>query len=354
MEIILGKRAGFCYGVSEAVTKADEVISKNKSDKVYCLGELVHNKQVIKKLEEKGLVFINCIDEIEDKFKKIDIKENATVSTERIKEPNGNNIEVEQLEENKINENLIRRNNKNKNKEEKIKLIIRAHGIEKRIYEEANKKNIEILDYTCPNVLAIHKMVEDYSNKGYYIIIVGEKKHPETIGTLSFTSGKGFVIEKEDEITEIVDAILNKLKSESANKIFICAQTTFNLEKFNKYAQIISEKINKINKNIEIEVIKTICDATKLRQQETEEISSNVDYMIVIGGKNSSNSTKLYEISKKNCANTEFIETYKELEDKLEEIKKCNRVGIMAGASTPKQSISEVIDLLSSQKIHKS
>lgn len=346
MEIVVGKRAGFCYGVNEAVTKADEVISKNKSDKVYCLGELVHNKQVIKNLEKKGLVFINCIDELEDKFKKIDVKENETDSIERGKELNGNNMEVEQLEKNKLNENDIRKNNENK--EEKTRLIIRAHGIEKSIYEEANKKNIELFDYTCPNVLAIHKIVEDYVNKGYYIIIIGGKKHPETIGTVSFANGKGFVIEKEDEITETVDLIINKLKSESANKVFICVQTTFNLEKFNKYVQIINEKINKTDKTIEIEVRNTICDATKLRQEETEEISSNVDYMIVIGGKNSSNSTKLYEISKNNCANTLFIETYKELEDKLEEIRKSNRVGIMAGASTPSQSIKEIIDLLNS------
>ena len=131
MEIVVGKRAGFCYGVNEAVTKADEVISKNKSDKVYCLGELVHNKQVIKNLEKKGLVFINCIDELEDKFKKIDVKENETDSIERGKELNGNNMEVEQLEKNKLNENDMRKNNENK--EEKTRLIIRAHGIEKSI-----------------------------------------------------------------------------------------------------------------------------------------------------------------------------------------------------------------------------
>lgn len=319
MEIILGDRAGFCYGVNEAVTKADEVISKNKGDKIYCLGELVHNKQVVKQLEEKGLVFINCIDD----------------------------IEKEQVDKHSTNENDIRKNNKNIDKE-KIRLIIRAHGIEKKIYEEAKKRNIELFDYTCPNVLAIHKIVEDYSNKGYYIIIIGEKKHPETIGTFSFANGKGFVIEKEDEIAETVNLIMNRLKSESTNKVLICAQTTFNLEKFNKYAQTINDKINKKDKSIEIEVRNTICDATKLRQEETEEISSNVDYMIVIGGKNSSNSTKLYEISKKNCANTIFIETYKELEDKLEELRKTNRVGIMAGASTPNKSIKEVIDLLNS------
>lgn len=319
MEIILGDRAGFCYGVNEAVTKADEVISKNKGDKIYCLGELVHNKQVVEQLEEKGLVFINCIDD----------------------------IEKEQVDKHSTNENDIRKNNKNIDKE-KIRLIIRAHGIEKKIYEEAKKRNIELFDYTCPNVLAIHKIVEDYSNKGYYIIIIGEKKHPETIGTFSFANGKGFVIEKEDEIAETVNLIMNRLKSESTNKVLICAQTTFNLEKFNKYAQTINDKINKKDKSIEIEVRNTICDATKLRQEETEEISSNVDYMIVIGGKNSSNSTKLYEISKKNCANTIFIETYKELEDKLEELRKTNRVGIMAGASTPNKSIKEVIDLLNS------
>ena len=301
MEIVLGKRAGFCYGVNEAVTKADKVAYENKNEKIYCLGELVHNKQVVENLENKGITFIDNINEIN---------------------------------------------------EDNVKLIIRAHGIEKEIYDEANKKNIEILDYTCPNVLMIHKIVEDYAKKDYEVLIIGEKKHPEVKGTYSFACGRGIVLETEEEIKEVVEELVKQIKENSSNNLLIVAQTTFSLEKFNKYIKIIQEMLSK--EKINIEVKNTICNATKLRQEEAEEISSNVDYMIVIGGKNSANSRKLYDISKKNCNNTIFIETYKELEAVLDKIVKNNKIGIMAGASTPKKSIDEVINLLNSQKIHKS
>ncbi len=165
MEIVLGKRAGFCYGVSEAVTKAEKVVTEDKNEKLYCLGELVHNKQVIEDLENKGIIFISNIDEI-DEHNEADITNKTHTS--------------KNLDKNVTD--LV--------KDSKIKLIIRAHGIEKKVYEEAEDKNIEILDYTCPNVLAIHKIVEDYASKGYNILIMGEKKHPETIGTLSFTCRK--------------------------------------------------------------------------------------------------------------------------------------------------------------------
>lgn len=313
MEIILGKKAGFCYGVNEAVLKAEKVATETKNEKIYCLGELVHNKQVIEELENKGIIFINNIDEIQNKFNEQDIDGDTT---------------------------------------EKIKLIIRAHGIGKSIYEQAKNKDIELLDYTCPNVLAIHKIVDEYVKKDYYILIIGQKTHPEIIGTASFANGNVTVIETEDEIKEKMQETIKKMKTNSLNKILVVAQTTFSLEKFNNYAEMIKNILSK--ENIELEVKNTICNATKLRQEETEDISSNVDYMIVIGGKNSANSAKLYEISKKNCSNTIFIETYKELENNLDEIIRSKKVGIMAGASTPRKSIDEVINLLNSQKIHKS
>lgn len=288
MEIIVGKKAGFCYGVKEAVTKAENVAIQSKSEKVYCLGELVHNKQVVNKLKEQGIVFINHVE---------DLKEG-----------------------------------------EKAKLIIRAHGIPKETYMKVKEKNIELYDFTCPNVLAIHKVVENYSKNGYFTLLIGEEKHPETIGTISFANGNGIVLEKQEQI----DEVLKILNEKNVEKLLIVAQTTFSLEKFENYVKQIKE-----NLSLEIVVKNTICNATKLRQEEAETLSADVDYMIVIGGKNSANSMKLYEISKKNCKNTAFIETYKELEGKLEEIKACEKIGIMAGASTPDTSINEVVDFLS-------
>lgn len=288
MEIIVGKKAGFCYGVKEAVTKAENVAIQSKSEKVYCLGELVHNKQVVNKLKEQGIVFINHVE---------DLKEG-----------------------------------------EKAKLIIRAHGIPKETYMKVKEKNIELYDFTCPNVLAIHKVVENYSKNGYFTLLIGEEKHPETIGTISFANGNGIVLEKQEQI----DEVLKILNEKNVEKLLIVAQTTFSLEKFENYVKQIKE-----NLSLEIVVKNTICNATRLRQEEAETLSADVDYMIVIGGKNSANSMKLYEISKKNCKNTAFIETYKELEGKLEEIKACEKIGIMAGASTPDTSINEVVDFLS-------
>ncbi len=282
MEIVLGKTAGFCYGVRNAVMNAEEKLKEHKN--VSCLGELVHNGEVIKKLEKLGM---NVVEKIEDANEKV---------------------------------------------------IIRAHGIAKEIYEKAKKLNIEIFDFTCPSVLKIHKIAEEYANKGYYIFLIGGKKHPETLGTISFCGKNSYLLENEEDINEAIE----NLKQSKIKKLFIIVQTTFSLEKFEI---MINDIKNKLNNDIELEVKNTICNATKIRQEETLDISKNVECMIIIGGKNSSNTKKLYEIAKENCENTYIVETKDELE--LEKLKKCDRIGIMAGASTPDESINEVISALS-------
>lgn len=302
MEIILGKTAGFCYGVSNAVNKAEEYVKCNKNKTVYCLGELVHNQDVTNKLEKEGLNFIEKVDEI------------------------GENI----------------------SKEEKS-LIIRAHGEPKSTYEILKKKNVEIIDLTCPNVLAIHNIVEKYVAEGYYIFFIAERNHPEVIGTLGFCDGKCSIIENEEEIAIAFEEL-------TSNKILVVAQTTFRIEKFEQFIQEIEEKVREINNNKEenskiiLEVKNTICNATRLRQEETEKISKQVDYMIIIGGKKSSNTRKLYDISAKNCKSAILIQNYMELQNEykneLEKIRNLNKVGIMAGASTPRESIDVVISLL--------
>lgn len=387
LEIIVGKTAGFCYGVNNAVTKAEEFVKNNKDKKVYCLGELVHNRQVTSKLEKEGLVFIDDLIEI------VNLRQ---MQEEKNKEYNSI------LKEN--DENLRKYNNLNE--ETSTAVIIRAHGEPKSTYEELKQNNIEILDLTCPNVLAIHKLVEEYILKGYYVFLIGQKDHPETIGTYGFGDGKCTVIENEDDI----DIALNELIQKNMNKIFVVSQTTFSMEKFEKYVGKIEDKINNFNEQvmkqdkntrislykledekagqykkeqlvesnrkcnlIELEIKNTICNATRIRQEETEKISKQVDSMIIIGGKNSSNTRKLYDIAKKNCENTVIIETCKEFEKEslngtnsmqknnaekdankrfLEKSKTSNKIGIMAGASTPQESIEEVIDFLSYRKLH--
>lgn len=281
MEIVLGKTAGFCYGVRNAVTNAEEKLKEHKH--VSCLGELVHNGEVIRKLENLGM---HVVEKIEDANEKV---------------------------------------------------IIRAHGIAKEIYNKAKQLNIQIFDFTCPSVLKIHKIAEEYAEKGYYIFLIGTKKHPETLGTISFCGNNSYLLENEEEIDDAIEN-LNKSK---IKKLFIIVQTTFSLEKFET---MINDIKSKLNNDIELEVKNTICNATKIRQEETSNISKNVQCMIIIGGKNSSNTKKLYEIAKENCENTYIIETKNELQ--LEILKKYDKIGIMAGASTPDESINEVINAL--------
>ena len=305
MEIILGKTAGFCYGVRNAVEKAEAYVKQHKEKSIFCLGELVHNGQVIDKLEQDGIKFIDTLSEIE--------KYEAQM---------------------RKNQDKMR-----KNKEKTV--IIRAHGEPKTTYTFLEERNIEVLDLTCPNVLAIHRIVEEYSKQGWYIFLIGDKKHPEVIGTAGFSNGQCSIIEVEEDI----DKALEEVKNSNLHKLLVVAQTTYSLEKFNKIVEKIRVADTKgIVENLEIK--NTICNATKLRQEETEELAKRVDSMIIIGGKNSSNTKKLYEISAKECEKVVLVENVKELEEAKEKIGKEGKVGVMAGASTPKESIEEVIQFL--------
>lgn len=284
MKIIIGETAGFCYGVKRAVDGSLEQIQKNRNVKIYCLGELVHNKQVIQKLEDKGIEFIENI--------------------KNIKETNS-------------------------------KLIIRAHGVEKEIYKKAELNKINIIDYTCPNVLRIHKIAEEYEKLGYYIFLTGTEKHPEVIGTISYCGENFNLITKIDE----VESAINKFKESKIKKLLIISQTTYSVKKFE---EIIKQIEDNIPKETDLVIKNTICMATEIRQKETKEIAKQVEAMIIIGGKNSSNTKKLYEIASEFCANTICIETKEELEKK--EFKNLKTLGIMAGASTPQYSIDTVIN----------
>lgn len=280
MEIIVGRTAGFCYGVKRAVKSAENEIN-NSEEQVCCLGEIVHNKQVVNELKEKGIKFVENIDEANNKT------------------------------------------------------IIRAHGIPKEVYEKAKQKNIEIIDCTCPNVLKIHKVAKEYADNGYFIFLCGSKTHPENLGTISYCGENVYVIEKENDTFKA----LEKLEKTGIKKILVISQTTYSLEKFYIIEEIIR---NELPRNIELEIKNTICKATELRQKETEEISKKVDMMIIIGGANSSNTKKLYEIAKVNCKKCICVETAVQLD--IAEIEKSNKVGIMAGASTPEESIQKILE----------
>lgn len=280
MEIIVGQLSGFCFGVNNAVTKTSELVKQQ--EKIYCLGELVHNKGLVESLEKQGLRTINYVEEA----------------------PKGS------------------------------KLVLRAHGVPPEIYEKAKKNQNEVFDFTCPMVIKIHKQVEEKRTNNY-IFILGEKNHAEVIGTKGFSGANSFVIETQEDIEEAI----NQFKKSNLKNLYIIAQTTFSVQKFEKIVSEISERLKEYN----IEINKSICASTQNRQAEAEKMSKEVDFMIVIGGKNSANTVKLYEISKQNCPSI-HIENKKELD--LEEIKKYNRIGVTAGASTPKENIQEVVQIL--------
>lgn len=285
MELIIGKTAGFCFGVKNAVNKTYEQLNK-KSNDIYCLGELVHNEKVVYELINKGLTIINDIDDV----------------------PNDST------------------------------LIIRAHGVAPDVYKLAEDKLVNIIDLTCPKVKNIHELATNYMNEGYYIMLIAEKYHPETIGTKGFC-GKAYTI--IENLKNVKEAICN-FNNSNLEKVVIIVQTTFSITNFENIVRDI-----KNNLNCEIKVENTICNATFMRQKETEEISKQVDVMIIIGGKNSANTKRLYDIACKNCKKTILIQDKND--NKLQNIfdeDRFNKIGIMAGASTPQESITEVVEYI--------
>lgn len=281
MEFIVGKNAGFCYGVNRAVEGCKKVLEENKEKSICCLGEIVHNKTVVEDLKKDGIKFIDNISDAEDIT------------------------------------------------------IIRAHGVPKEVYENTKNSNIEIKDFTCPNVLKIHDIAKRYADDGYFIVLCGDKKHPENIGTLSYCGENVYVVSNDNDVFKALKAI----EKSEVKKVLLISQTTFCVEKYFIIREILE---NELNRDIEFVSNNTICMATELRQDETKKIASEVDFMIIIGGKNSSNTKKLFDVAKANCKNTVCIENADDLA--ISNIKSFNKIGIMAGASTPKKNIDEVVD----------
>ncbi len=275
MEIRLAKSAGFCFGVKRAV---EQVYSHAENGQnIFTYGPIIHNEEVVRDLESKGVSVID----------------GESLST--------------------VQEGTV---------------IIRSHGVEKKVCDRIQSLGLTCVDATCPFVKRIHKVVEKESAAGKQIVIIGNAGHPEVIGIMGWSSTPAIVIETEEEAE---DFALNEEKD-----VCVVSQTTFNYIKFNK----IVEKL--LKKGYNMSVVNTICNATEERQTEAREIAREADVMIVIGGKHSSNTKKLYEICARECEHTYFIQTLADL--KLEELpkKSVGLVGITAGASTPNNIIEEV------------
>ena len=205
-------------------------------------------------------------------------------------------------------------------------VVIRSHGVGKEIYDILNENGVEIVDATCPFVKKIHNIVAEQSASGRQVIIVGDANHPEVQGIVGWGDEQTKVITSFEEFEEL--AISHE------KQLCLVAQTTFN---YNKFQELV-EKISRTS--YDINVLNTICNATQERQVEAKKVASQVDVMLVIGGKHSSNTQKLYEICQKECKNTYYIQTLDDLNPEC--IGSACNVGITAGASTPNNIIEEV------------
>lgn len=212
--------------------------------------------------------------------------------------------------------------------EDKENLIIRSHGETLKKKKEIKSLGYNLIDATCPILLSIYKKIQKAESEGYTIVIIGDRNHPEIIAMCGQISSEAIIINSVEEA--------EKLKNKK--NLYIISQTTNLIEKFLKLSDI----INRSNTNVVIK--NTICNATKLRQQSAVELAKQMEAMIVIGGKTSSNTNKLYELSKKHCKNSFRIETINDLS--LQEVLKYKKIGITAGASTPEWIIEEVVQVM--------
>ena len=284
MKVKVAETAGFCFGVKRAVNKVYELIDTEQKP-IFTLGPIIHNEGVVADLEARG---VHVITEA-DLDSPDDTLQNGTV-------------------------------------------VIRSHGVGKPIYDKLKEKNISYVDVTCPFVLKIHRIVEKESLAGNHIIIIGDKDHPEVQGICGWCQGPYTVIRNKEEAEAFVP--------QKGKKISIVSQTTFNYNKFKDLVEILCKKRYDNNVLNILNILNTICNATEERQREAKNIAGEVDTMLVVGGRHSSNTQKLFEICKKECGNTYYIQTPVDLDSEMFQCSSC--VGITAGASTPKKIIEEV------------
>jgi len=272
MRINIAKSSGFCFGVKRALDIVKEIAKKEKN--VAMLGDIVHNERVIKEITKLGIKKINKLSK------------------------NGDQT-----------------------------LIIRAHGEHKRIFDLAKKFNYKIIDATCPMVKEIHRIAKDMEEKGYFIIVIGDKNHDEVRGIIGQLNKKAMVIE------DIKDIDINKIKK--LKKVAVVVQSTQELDKVLKIVALLKRYIK------ELKFFNTICMPTRIKQKEIKEMPKKNNCMIIIGSKKSANTKRLYEISKKLNQKTYWVNSAGEIKELW--LKNVNTIGITAGASTPDETIKEVI-----------
>ncbi len=280
--VTVAKTAGFCFGVERAVNRVYEQIEALKKGEargpIYTYGPIIHNEEVVKDLADQGVVVLDT----EEDLRRLPVGEGT--------------------------------------------VVIRSHGVSRRIYEILEERQVTVVDATCPFVKKIHRIVAERSAAGDAVVVIGSADHPEVEGIKGWGNEYTTVVKDSREAEEYV--------LPEGRKLCIVSQTTFN---YNKFQELV-EKF--LKKGYDSSVLNTICNATQERQVEAAKIASRVDAMIVIGGRHSSNTQKLYEICLKECKNTFYIQTLGDLDP--DSVSSVRSVGITAGASTPRKIIEEV------------
>ena len=279
--ITLAKTAGFCFGVNKAVQTVYDLLDEGK--KVCTLGPIIHNPQLVNDLKQKGVRIVESPCEV--------LKDET--------------------------------------------LVIRSHGVEKAVLDTCDDMGISYVNATCPFVSKIHKIVNEHSRDGFITVIAGDKNHPEVKGIIGHITGEHYCVSDTDEL----DILLKNNPNLSEKNVILVSQTTFN----SKIWQKVQKNLKKVCTNAKI--FDTMCNATSMRQEEAYSLSTTSDAIIVIGGRHSSNTAKLFDVCKANCDKTFLIETANELP--FNEIKNCVSIGVVAGASTPAGIIKEAIKTMS-------
>lgn len=286
-KITLAKTAGFCFGVDRAVNM---VYGLSEKQRVCTLGPIIHNSEMVRELEQKGVIIANTPKEV----------------------PSGYTV------------------------------VIRSHGVPQSVYDEIHSLNLNYSDATCPFVSKIHKTVAKAGRENSVVLIIGDKNHPEVKGIEGHCCGEFFAVKNHIEAEKLIETT-PRLKT---NPLTVVAQTTFDVSEWKKSLKV----IKKLCTNAVI--FDTICNATAERQEEARILAEKSDLMIVIGDKTSSNTCKLYDICSRVCKNTYLVETYKELKN-IDLSSACN-IGVTAGASAPARIIKEVLDTMAENQVNSS
>lgn len=283
MNITLSKHAGFCDGVARAYEMVEKIVKDPKIKKpIFVLGSLVHNSDVVGRIEKWGA-------------KKIDLETLRKIESEKVGT-----------------------------------LVITAHGVGPKIYALLKKKNINTIDTTCPRVIKVQRLAKLFEEKKYQIVIVGEREHKEIKGIFGWARNKAKIVETEKA--------LKRLKLNSQKPIAVISQTTQNQDFLNRTSKYIKQKYP------QAEIVDTICLATQHRQSEVKKLAIENDAVVIIGSPESANSNRLWEVAKEINLRSYFVQRAGRL--KKSWFRNVKKIGVTAGASTPEWIIEDVIKKL--------